>query len=143
MIDEYQDTNPIQYRLASLLAAKYENLCVVGDDDQSIYGWRGADVKNILAFEKAGVVMLEQNYRSTNTILKASNAVIQHNRQRHAKELWSDKGNGELIEVFYTPNEIDEAEAVIKRIVKLRETHGLRWGDIGDSLSFQCLIATI
>lgn len=130
MIDEYQDTNPIQYRLASLLAAKYEHLCVVGDDDQSIYGWRGAEVKNILLFEKAITIKLEQNYRSTNTILRAANAVIKHNRQRHEKVLWSDKGDGETIEIFHTPNEIDEAQAVIKRIVKLKGERGLRWRDI-------------
>lgn len=130
MIDEYQDTNPIQYRLASLLAAKYHNLCVVGDDDQSIYGWRGAEVKNILEFEKACVIKLEQNYRSTNTILRAANAVIGHNQQRHKKVLWSNKGEGQSIEVFHTPNEIDEAQAVVKRIVKLKETLGLRWRDI-------------
>lgn len=130
MIDEYQDTNPIQYRLASMLSAKYNHLCVVGDDDQSIYGWRGADVKNILAFENAMVIKLEQNYRSTNTILRAANAVIGNNQQRHAKELWSDNGEGEGIEVFHTPNELEEALAVIKRMVKLRESRGLRWGDM-------------
>lgn len=130
MIDEYQDTNPIQYRLASLLAAKYHNLCVVGDDDQSIYGWRGADVKNILLFDQAAVIKLEQNYRSTNTILKAANAVIKNNQQRHDKVLWSDKGEGEIIEIFHSPNELEEAQAIVKRMVKLRETRGLRWRDM-------------
>lgn len=130
MIDEYQDTNPIQYRLASLLAAKYQDLCVVGDDDQSIYGWRGADVKNILLFEQATVIKLDQNYRSTNHILKAANAVIKNNQQRHEKALWSDKGEGEAIEIFHSPNECDEAQAVVKRIVKFKETRGLRWRDM-------------
>lgn len=130
MIDEYQDTNPIQYRLASLLASKYHNLCVVGDDDQSIYGWRGADVKNILLFENATVIKLEQNYRSTNNILKAANAVIKNNQQRHEKALWSDKGEGEIIEVFHAPNELEEAQAVVKRIVKHREKYELRWRNI-------------
>lgn len=130
MIDEYQDTNPIQYRLASLLSSKYQNLCVVGDDDQSIYGWRGADVKNILLFEQATVIKLEQNYRSTNNILKAANAVIKNNQQRHEKALWSDKGEGDAIEIFHTPNEAEEAQAVVKRMVKLRETRGLRWRDM-------------
>lgn len=129
MIDEYQDTNPVQYKLASLLSSKHHNLCVVGDDDQSIYGWRGADIKNILDFSEAFVVKLEQNYRSTNTILKAANAVIHHNRERHSKALWSTKGEGDLIEVFHTPNEIEEAQAVVKRIVKLKETLGLQWKD--------------
>lgn len=130
MIDEYQDTNPIQYRLASLLAAKYGHLCVVGDDDQSIYGWRGAEVKNILLFGNATVIKLEQNYRSTNTILKAANAVIKNNQQRHEKALWSDKGDGEGIEVFHAPNERDEAQSVVNRIVKLKESRGFRWRDI-------------
>lgn len=130
MIDEYQDTNPIQYRLASLLAKKYQNLCVVGDDDQSIYGWRGADVKNILLFDQATVIKLEQNYRSTNTILRAANSVIQNNQQRHEKILWSDKGDGEAIEVFHSPNELEEAQAVIKRMIKLKETKGIKWREM-------------
>lgn len=130
MIDEYQDTNPIQYRLASLLASRHNNLCVVGDDDQSIYGWRGADVKNILQFQDAFVVKLEQNYRSTSTILKAANAVIANNHQRHSKALWSSRGEGEPIEVFHAPDEINEAEAVACRIAKIKETKGLRWRDI-------------
>ncbi len=130
MIDEYQDTNPIQYRLASLLASKHQNLCVVGDDDQSIYGWRGADLKNILLFEQAQLIKLEQNYRSTNSILKAANAVIQNNQQRHHKSLWSEKGEGEEIEVFHAPNEQDEAEAIVKRMVQLKETKGLKWRDM-------------
>ncbi|MFI5344708.1 MAG: ATP-dependent helicase, partial [Chlamydiales bacterium] len=130
MIDEYQDTNPIQYKLASLLSGKYQNLCVVGDDDQSIYGWRGADVKNILDFDCAEVIKLEQNYRSTNLILRAANAVISNNQKRHAKFLWSNKDDGPLIEVFHAPNEIDEAQAVVNKLVKLKEAEGLRWSDI-------------
>lgn len=130
MIDEYQDTNPIQYRLAALLSGKYNNLCVVGDDDQSIYGWRGADVQNILGFDRATVIKLEQNYRSTNTILKAANAVINNNTKRHGKSLWSTKEDGEAIEVFHAPTEDEEAQAVIYRMDKLRQEKGLSWGDM-------------
>jgi len=130
MIDEYQDTNPIQYRLAKLLSAKYHNLCVVGDDDQSIYGWRGAEVRNILEFDNAQVIKLEQNYRSTNTILKAANGVIECNKQRFPKALWSTKGEGDLIEVFHAPDELKEAEAVVFRIARLKEQAGLQWKDI-------------
>lgn len=129
LIDEYQDTNPIQYRLASLLSAESNNLCVVGDDDQSIYGWRGAEIKNILDFDHATVVKLEQNYRSTNRILRAATAVIKRNEQRHGKTLWSDKGEGELIEIFHAPTELDEVQAVIKRLVRLKE-QGWRWRDM-------------
>jgi len=129
MIDEYQDTNPIQYRLAALLAAKYQNLCVVGDDDQSIYGWRGAEVRNILEFDQAVVIKLEQNFRSTNNILKAANAVISNNKERHPKALWSTRGDGEQIEVFHAPNEVQEAQGVANRIARLREKQKLRWSD--------------
>lgn len=130
MIDEYQDTNPIQYRLASLLAAKYNNLCVVGDDDQSIYGWRGADIQNILGFSNATTIKLEQNYRSTNSILKAANSVIANNQTRHNKVLWSDKGDGLPIEVFHAPTEGEEAEAVVCRMDKTRQKYGLKWKDM-------------
>lgn len=129
MIDEYQDTNPIQYRLASLLSSKYRNLCVVGDDDQSIYGWRGAEMKNILQFDDATVIKLEQNYRSTSTILKAANAVIGNNRSRHHKVLWSQCGEGDRIEVFHAPDEVKEAEAVVGRLAKLKEAWHLNWRD--------------
>ncbi len=129
MIDEYQDTNPIQYRLAAHLSAKYKNLCVVGDDDQSIYGWRGADIRNILDFDQATVIKLEQNYRSTNHILKAANAVICHNKQRYPKVLWSQRGEGEPVEFFHAANELDEAQAIVCRIAKIKETRGLRWKD--------------
>lgn len=130
MIDEYQDTNPVQFRLASLLSSKYGNLCVVGDDDQSIYGWRGADIQNILDFPDAKTVKLEQNYRSTSNILKSANAVIANNSKRHGKALWSTKGEGSQIEVFHAPNEVDEASAIVCRMDKLREREGLRWKDI-------------
>lgn len=129
MIDEYQDTNPIQYRLAELLAAKYQNLCVVGDDDQSIYGWRGADVQNILNFKNGKMIKLEQNYRSSNTILNAANAVIAQNKSRHLKKLWSNKGDGEKITLFFAPTEIDEAQGVVYRIAKMKETLNLQWKD--------------
>jgi superfamily I DNA/RNA helicase len=127
MIDEYQDTNPIQYRLAELLSFKYQNLCVVGDDDQSIYGWRGAEVRNILEFENQTLIKLEQNYRSTNSILKAANAVIGHNHQRHAKVLWSSRGEGVPIEVFHAPSEIEEAQAVAARMAKLHHEQKIPW----------------
>jgi len=130
MIDEYQDTNPIQYRLAALLASKYQNLCVVGDDDQSIYGWRGADIQNILDFGNAHTIKLEQNYRSTNVILKAANAVIANNHKRHGKALWSSKSEGELIEIFHAPTESDEAQAVVCRMDRLRKQQNLKWGDM-------------
>ncbi|HXJ55334.1 MAG TPA: UvrD-helicase domain-containing protein [Verrucomicrobiae bacterium] len=113
MVDEYQDTNATQFRLVHLLCEQHRNLCVVGDDDQSIYGWRGAEISNLLDLEKyfgeVKVIKLEQNYRSTNSILQAANAVIKNNARRRAKQLWSAKGAGEpiLIEEFET----DEAEA--------------------------------
>ncbi len=105
-VDEYQDTNLVQYTLTKMLAKKHRNLCVVGDSDQSIYGWRGADFKNILNFESdykdAKVILLEQNYRSTKTILDAANSVIANNKLRKEKNLWTENADGELIEHFMT-----------------------------------------
>jgi superfamily I DNA/RNA helicase len=129
MIDEYQDTNPAQFRLAELLAAKYNNLCVVGDDDQSIYGWRGAEVKNILSFKADQVIKLEQNYRSTSAILEAANAVIGHNQNRHKKKLWTEATQAEAIEVFHAPTDAEEATAVVGRLLKLHE-QGMKWRDM-------------
>jgi superfamily I DNA/RNA helicase len=130
MIDEYQDTNPIQFRLAELLAAKHNNLCVVGDDDQAIYGWRGADVSNILRFATdAKVIKLEQNYRSHNIILKAAHSVIAHNPKRHSKALWSKKEQEFPIEIFIAPTEQEEAEAVAARLAYLKEK-GLSWSEM-------------
>ena len=98
-VDEYQDTNRAQYMLCKMLAAKHHNICVVGDSDQSIYRWRGADISNILNFEEdypeAKTILLEQNYRSTSNILNAANAVIKLNSSRKAKKLWTDQGEGE------------------------------------------------
>jgi len=130
MIDEYQDTNPPQFRLAELLSAKFGNLCVVGDDDQSIYGWRGAEVSHILHFKADQTVKLEQNYRSTPSILDAANAVITHNKNRHDKKLWSSERPGEPIEVFNAPTDAEEAAGVIARLVRLREKEGLKWRDM-------------
>ncbi|MEE1013255.1 MAG: UvrD-helicase domain-containing protein [Clostridia bacterium] len=113
LVDEYQDTNHAQYRLVSLLAGGHQNLCVVGDDDQSIYKFRGADIQNILGFEKefknCRVIKLEENYRSTQTILDAANAVIKHNAGRKGKELWTAQGKGEKIELYTALNEHAEA----------------------------------
>jgi len=130
MIDEYQDTNPIQYRVAKLLSSKHNNLCVVGDDDQSIYGWRGADVKNILEFEADVIIKLEQNYRSTPTILNGANAVISHNQKRHEKKLWSNKEKGDLITLFHAPTEIEEAQAIAERLVWMKKHKNLKWSDM-------------
>jgi DNA helicase-2/ATP-dependent DNA helicase PcrA len=130
MIDEYQDTNPVQYRLAKLISGKHHNLCVVGDDDQSIYGWRGAEIKNILQFESETVIKLEQNYRSTPTILQAANAVISNNAQRHAKALWSNSETGEQLTLFHAPTELEEAQSIVQRIVKMRKEKNIPWKEM-------------
>lgn len=129
MIDEYQDTNPIQYKIAKLLSASHNNLCVVGDDDQSIYGWRGADIKNILTFESNHEIKLEQNYRSLPTILRAANTLIKNNSERHDKALFSHSPDSRPITLFHAPTENDEANTVVQRILHLREKHGLKWRD--------------
>lgn len=129
MIDEYQDTNPAQFRLAELLAGKYHNLCVVGDDDQSIYGWRGAEVKNILNFKADHTIKLEQNYRSTSSILEAANAVIRNNQNRYNKSLWSASKQADPIEVFNAPTDAEEALAVVNRLIRLK-SQGLKWKDM-------------
>ncbi len=122
LVDEYQDTNHAQYRLVSLLSQMHHNLCVVGDDDQSIYKFRGATIENILSFEKqfddAKVIRLEQNYRSTQNILDAANFVIKNNFERKGKNLWTDNGTGEKITVYRASNESDEAEYVTKKILE-------------------------
>ena len=122
MVDEYQDTNTVQFRLLSTLANKYQNLCVVGDDDQSIYKFRGANIYNILNFEKefhnAKVIKLEQNYRSTSTILDAANAVIRHNKGRKDKSLWTENGEGDKIKFKQFESGYDEADYVAKDIRK-------------------------
>lgn len=130
MIDEYQDTNPIQYRLAQLLAAKHNNFFVVGDDDQSIYGWRGSEVKHILQFQHDILVKLEQNYRSTPTILAAANAIILNNQERHPKTLWSNGPEGEPIHVFHAPTEEEEVAAVIERILYLHYEKDIPFSEI-------------
>lgn len=129
MIDEYQDTNLAQFRLAELLSKKYRNLCVVGDDDQSIYGWRGAEVNHILHFEADQVIKLEQNYRSTPTILEAANAVISKNKGRHAKKLWSQSGESVPIEVFNAPTDVEEAQSIVERILHYK-SKGFRWQEM-------------
>lgn len=124
LVDEYQDTNEAQYQLCRLLAAQYSNVCVVGDGDQSIYGWRGANMENILNFEKdykdKGVhtVKLEQNYRSTGHILSAANAVIKNNQNRKSKRLWTDQGSGEKITYYRAQSDVDEAIFVISKITE-------------------------
>jgi len=127
-VDEYQDTNHSQYKLVKMLASKFKNICVVGDSDQSIYRWRGADIRNILSFEKdypnAKVILLEQNYRSTKRILQAANDVISNNESRYPKVLRTENPTGEKI-VFYTArDERDEAQFVVKTIKELMETEG-------------------
>ncbi len=128
LVDEYQDTNRAQYEWIGRLARKYRNLCVVGDDDQSIYAWRGADIRNILEFEKdypeARVVRLEQNYRSTRVILKAGNAVISNNTGRKGKELWTDNPTGEKISIVETLDDRDESRWISRKIQEMRTETG-------------------
>lgn len=133
-VDEYQDTNHAQYKLVNLLAERLRNLCVVGDADQSIYGWRGADMENILNFEKdysdAKLVFLEQNYRSTKNILKAANDVISHNIKRKDKNLWTDNDSGEKITYYRAGNEHEESRYVVQQIQTILENDkAKKYGD--------------
>ena len=134
MIDEYQDTNHAQYLLAKLLAAHWKNIAVVGDADQSIYAWRGADIQNILDFEKdypnCTSIKLEQNYRSTKIILDAANAVIENNEGRPKKNLWTDKTEGAKIQHFTAQSEHEEAAFIGDTIAKKHDIHGVPYGDM-------------
>ncbi|QGR81448.1 DNA helicase PcrA [Enterococcus gallinarum] len=132
-VDEYQDTNHAQYTLVNLLADRFKNLCVVGDADQSIYGWRGANMQNILDFEKdypdAAVILLEQNYRSTQTILNAANQVIKNNRNRPDKNLWTENSAGEKITYYRGDSERDEARFIVSEMQKQIADKGRKFGD--------------
>ena len=132
-VDEYQDTNHAQYTLVNMLAKRFNNLCVVGDADQSIYGWRGADMQNILDFEKdypdATTILLEQNYRSTKNILQAANSVIENNSNRKKKDLWTDNEDGEKIIYFRGDTERDETRFIVSNIQKHVAESGKKYGD--------------
>jgi superfamily I DNA/RNA helicase len=134
MVDEYQDTNASQYLLISLLAKKHGNICVVGDDDQSIYGWRGAEVKNILNFAQdhpgCVTIKLEQNYRSTGAILDAANSVIKNNTIRTDKALWTSGGKGREIDLIVADTEEDEAAKVVEQMIMEQYRDKLRWSDL-------------
>ncbi|QHE50981.1 DNA helicase PcrA [Pontibacillus sp. HMF3514] len=133
-VDEYQDTNHAQYQLVKLLADRFQNLCVVGDSDQSIYRWRGADIANILSFESdypnAKVIMLEQNYRSTKSILNAANEVIQQNSGRKPKNLWTDNDDGENIQYYQAPTERDEALYVVNKTEEYVRSGDYKYKDV-------------
>lgn len=133
-VDEYQDTNKAQYELVKQLAARFQNLCVVGDSDQSIYKWRGADIYNILSFEEdypnAKVILLEQNYRSTKKILQAANTVIENNQSRKPKDLWTENDDGTEIKLFKALDERDEARYVIDQVQELNRTKGTRYKEM-------------
>lgn len=132
-VDEYQDTNEAQYKLVTMLAKKYKNICVVGDADQSIYGWRGANMNNILNFQNdyknANTVMLEQNYRSTKNILSAANDVIKNNVSRKEKNLWTDNDEGDKISYYRGQSEVDEAHFVVTQIKKVIEEKNYSYND--------------
>ena len=133
MVDEYQDTNAAQFQLVHALTQEHRNLCVVGDDDQSIYGWRGAEISNLLDMEKhfpeVKVIKLEQNYRSTNTILRAANTIIKNNLRRRGKQLWSQKGDGPKITLHAFTDDEEEARTVVEQIEYGRLAHRIPWRD--------------
>src|SRR5579862_364977 len=133
MVDEYQDTNSAQFNLVHALTEEHRNFCVVGGDDQSIYGWRGAQIANLLEMEKyypeVKVIKLEQNYRSTTTILNAANAIIKNNVRRRGKSLWSGKGTGTKILLQTYTNDEDEARDVVAQIQFKRMAHKIPWKD--------------
>jgi len=131
MVDEYQDTNAAQFNIVHALTREHRNLCVVGDDDQSIYGWRGAEISNLLDMEKhfpeVKVIKLEQNYRSTNTILNAANAVIKHNVRRRGKQLWSQNGHGPKISLHTFKDDEEEARTIVELIEYARMAKRIPW----------------
>lgn len=133
-VDEYQDTNKSQYMLVKLLSSRFQNLCVVGDSDQSIYRWRGADIANILSFEKdyprAQVILLEQNYRSTKTILSAANKVIANNMNRKEKNLWTDNPAGNKIHYFRADSEQGEGQFVVSKMKELVQQENRKWSEM-------------
>ncbi len=133
LVDEYQDTNFPQYKLIQLLCSEHRNICVVGDDDQSIYGWRGADIRNILEFEKdfegAKVIRLEQNYRSTKAILDCANKVIRNNKGRKSKKLWTEKAGGSRVELLTVDTERDEAYTIARTIAGMHRFDRLSYND--------------
>jgi superfamily I DNA/RNA helicase len=133
MVDEYQDTNAAQFQLVQALTSQHRNLCVVGDDDQSIYGWRGAEISNLLDMEKhfpeVKVIKLEQNYRSTNTILNAANALIKHNLRRRGKQLWSQNGDGSRISLFAFSDDEEEARSIVEQIEFARMAKRVPWSE--------------
>jgi ATP-dependent DNA helicase UvrD/PcrA len=128
MIDEYQDTNYVQFKIVNLIAAEHQNLCVVGDDDQAIYSWRGADIKNILNFEKdyrkVKTIKLERNYRSPDVILDLANDIILHNKNRHSKKLWTDLKSSEMPSAVKLDNEREEARYVAEKVSKIKKNGG-------------------
>lgn len=134
LVDEYQDTNYAQYVALRLLAAKYKNICVVGDDDQSIYRWRGAEIRNILDFEKdypdCAKYRLEQNYRSVKNILAAAHSVIKNNRQRHEKKLWTERPEGERVTILRVEDDLDEARMIVHKIALELKTDKRNFSDI-------------
>ncbi|HUR19034.1 MAG TPA: DNA helicase PcrA [Acidimicrobiales bacterium] len=134
LVDEYQDTNRVQNELVLLLGAEHRNVCVVGDSDQGVYGFRGANIGNLLEFEDAfpdaTTIVLEQNYRSTQTILDAANSVIANNAMRKPKALWTEQVGGELITRYHAEDERDEAAWVAHEMARLKDRLGVRWGDI-------------
>jgi DNA helicase-2/ATP-dependent DNA helicase PcrA len=145
MVDEFQDTSHVQYRIMKMLSGR--NVCVVGDDDQSIYSWRGANYDNILQFEKDFPdlleIKLEQNYRSTTTILDAANGVISHNTNRKEKRLWTGKDGGGAIELFYPDNEGDEADFIAEKIREIKFREHLKYDDFGILLRTNSLMDRI
>lgn len=147
MVDEYQDTNTAQFKFVSLLAEKYKNLCVVGDDDQSIYRFRGANIGNILGFEKvfpeAKVVRLEQNYRSTQNILNAANEVIVNNTERKEKRLWTENEEGDKVHFRQFNNGFEEAEYVAGEIIQGRPQREIPVQGLCSTLSDQCPVSSL
>lgn len=144
-MDEYQDTSVAQFKLVSLLTGPEQNICVVGDDDQSIYSFRGATVENILQFEKiypkTKTIRLEQNYRSTSNILNAANCVIQHNTERKGKTLWTDNGEGNKVQVYVAESEQDEA-AHIAEIIGKHIKEGRAFVRSCCIISHKCIVRT-
>lgn len=147
MVDEFQDTSLKQYEFIKMLGSRYRNLCVVGDDDQSIYSWRGANYQNIVNFEtdfpELTEIKLEQNYRSTKNILAAANKLISHNKNRKEKELWTGTEHGRSIEIFYPDNEMKEAEFIAEMIESLSMRDGVKYHDFGILVRTNSLSAII